>query len=172
MPGPFPKFPEQRRNRTKPTRGEWINLPPLKEPVLPPARRQWSANGRRAWAAWRKDRVCALWGPSDVHFAMETARQYDSLPPNELRLRQESLGLTPRGRQNLRWRVPADATADGEQPVPVRRLRLTEKAPEPPADQGSPSARVRPGTPDTGSRRAHLLDKSSGEPRHSDPPTG
>ena len=133
MPGPFPKFPEQRRNRAKPARGEWIDLPSLPTPVIPEESRSWSPNARRAWRAWRADRVSALWSPADLHFARELARLYDELPPNEVRLRLEALGLTPHGRQSLRWRVPAADTGEtgGERPAPVRRLRLTEKRDDP-----------------------------------------
>jgi hypothetical protein len=125
--GPAPKLPGERRRHGAPARGEWTDLPVLTEPVLPAADRSWGANARRAWNAWRRDSVTAMWSPADVHYAKELARLYDDLAPGEQRLRLDGLGLSPVGRRNLRWRSATEVPVVAEQPAPVRRLRLTER---------------------------------------------
>ena len=128
--GPAPKSPGQRRRFNQPARSEWIDLEPLSKPVLPPGRGEWGENAKRAWAAWRQDPVTTQWGPADVLFAMELCRLYDQLPAGEARLRADSLGLSPKGKRDLRWRTPQEVKAIAEQ-APVRRLRLTEKPDDP-----------------------------------------
>ena len=128
--GPAPKPSSQRRRHGQPLRSEWVQLEPLVDPVLPPAKREWGDNAKRAWAAWRQDPVTAQWGPADVFFAMEICRLFDELPASELRLRCDNVGVTPKGKRDLRWRTPEEAETIAKQ-APVRRLRLTEKRDDP-----------------------------------------
>lgn len=88
-------------------RGEWVDLEPLAKPVLPGARREWSESARRLWRAWRKDPVTVQWTLADVAFAFELAARFEKLAPSEQRLRMDGLGLTPKGKRDLRWRPPA-----------------------------------------------------------------
>src|SRR4051812_49436060 len=94
--GPAPKPREQRRNRSKPQRGEWVDLEPLEKPVLPAADRSWSLAVKALWLAWRSDPVTSQYGPADLAAVRELARQYEDLKPNEQRLRMDGLGLTPK----------------------------------------------------------------------------
>jgi hypothetical protein len=126
MPGVAPKLPEQRRRYNQPARAEWVELKPLEQPVLPAANRDWSANARRAWMAWRRDPVTTQWGPADVQYARELARLYDKLPYHEQRLRMGELGLSPKGKRDLRWRTPEEVKTIAEQ-APVKRLRVVEQ---------------------------------------------
>jgi hypothetical protein len=143
--GPAPK--ENRRRRNVPARGEWADLQPLDKPVLPvlpkasPLRHPetdadigWPVETRDLWNAWRRDPVTSQWSPADVAYAFDTIRIHAVAPwkmANEIRLRMDALGLTPKGKRDLRWRVAADGDErEDEKPklAPVRRLRAVDPA--------------------------------------------
>lgn len=137
--GPAPKPPEQRRRRNKPERGEWTDLPVVVEPVLPeiPSRARgtgrWHPRTVRAWAAWRLDPATTQYGPAEISAAEELAFVHHDAccgdeKMSEVRLRMDALGLSAKGKRDLRWRAPTETaiTEPGEeQPklAPVRRLR-------------------------------------------------
>lgn len=122
MSGPAPKDAGSRRRRNAPAGGEWADLPELDRPVLPalprrPKKDPWSPRVRAMWNAWRRDPATGCFGPADIEYAIDTAylaecqaRQPTSSLAGELRLRMDGMGLTPKGRQNLRLRFapPAD----------------------------------------------------------------
>lgn len=143
--GRVPKPPEQRRNHHPPRAGEWIMLPELAEPVLPPlpargrGAGRWSARTRAAWRAWRADPVTALYGPADVQLAVDLAWLYEDWVREptatlaaELRQLRDSLGLSPKGRQDRRWRLgppaPIVELDDARQRRNRRRLRAVDPA--------------------------------------------
>jgi hypothetical protein len=117
--GPAPKDPSQRRRGQAPGRGEWVDLPPLEKPVLPDlpplgGRRKWSTRTLASWDAWRVDPATALYGPAEIAAAVELAYVMESMVRGEenaaeVRLRADGLGLTAKGKRDLRWRAP-----DGE----------------------------------------------------------
>lgn len=83
-------------------------------PELPPrdGEEGWSPTTLLMWEAWRQDPVTAQWSPSDVAYALDTIRLYEGMTPsgaNEVRIRMDGLGLTPKGKRDLRWRVPQPA---------------------------------------------------------------
>lgn len=137
--GPAPKEAGRRR-RNEPTRGDWVDLPPIEAPVLPELPRlvndmdeplEWRAATVATWAAWRSDPVSAQWSPSDVAYALDTIRLHNfmtSTTASEVRLRMDALGLTPKGKRDLRWRITAEpVAADVAPPVAeVRRLRAVD----------------------------------------------
>lgn len=126
MPGPVSKDRSQRRRRNEPARGEWIDLVPLEKPVLPVAKRDWPATGRAMWNAWRKDPTSGLWGASEVALAADTARLWEELPPASALRRLDGLGLTLKGKRDLRLRLPAETEKVLEasaRVAEVRRLR-------------------------------------------------
>jgi hypothetical protein len=115
--GPAPKDPRERRNTTKPQRGEWIDIdattiakpvlpvvPPFKRPFVP-----WRYKARQVWAAWRNDPVTGYWTDSDIAYALSTLELYDvedwTVNAAEIRLREDRLALTPRGKRDLRFRI-------------------------------------------------------------------
>lgn len=148
--GPAPKDPAQRRRRNEPARGEWIDLPELEKPVLPTlprrgARGGWSARTRTAWAQWRRDPATAMFGPSEIAAAIDLAYLHhdwsrgESKLAAEIRIRMDGLGLTPKGKRDLRWRVPPpalvlklDEARQERTPASKRRLRAVD----PPAAGG------------------------------------
>ena len=119
MPGPAPKHPLARRRRNAPAGGEWVDPPPLDKPVLqalPPRSGEgdWSKWARDVWESWRQDAATAQWTSADVHYALDTLTLIDACACKprtafaaEIRLRMDGLGLTPKGRRNLRWRLVA-----------------------------------------------------------------
>ena len=128
--GPAPK--EGRRRRNVPARGEWVDLAPLEEPVLPSlppldGDEVWAASTVGMWEAWRSDPVSGQWSPADVAFALDTIRLHNlGLPSSmsEIRLRMDSLGLTPKGKRDLRWRIGGvKVEAPAGRLVEPRRLR-------------------------------------------------
>jgi hypothetical protein len=93
---------------------------------------------KRLWKAWRQDPVTQMYGSSDLAAIYDLADQFERIKESEQRLRMESLGLTPKGRQDRRWRPmsesPAGGTVDeggeGPQPQGATVTRLHVVAPE------------------------------------------
>jgi hypothetical protein len=119
MPGPAPADPSRRRRRNTPARGEWVDLDLLVAPVLGDLPcGDWHPRTRALWDAWRADPVTATWTPADCGAAVELAHLVDlvvrgrsKLAP-EMRLRMDGLGLTAKGRRDLRLRTPSEPTRD------------------------------------------------------------
>lgn len=138
--GPAPKDAAARRRRNQPERGDWQTLRPLERPALEPlpvldGEDLWSARTAETWEAWREDPVTATWSPADRAYAMDTilihqmvyGPEGDMARANELRLRMDSLGLTPKGKRDLRYRLPAvdedeDTDAGGKGAKTRRRV--------------------------------------------------
>ncbi len=104
-----------------PAGGEWVDLAPLETPVLPSLPRRarghgpWSEATRRLWRAWRADPSTGQYTPADIAYALDTIRlaeechrQPTAALSGEVRVRMDGLGLTPKGRRNLRWRAVAE----------------------------------------------------------------
>jgi hypothetical protein len=139
--GPSPKAPEQRRRRNAPSGGEWIDLPPVPKPAkdkpLPALPKRpahlgpWSARTRAAWAAWREDPATTQYTSGDVAAAIELAwlfedcvRSPTSRLASEIRLRTDGLGLSAKGKRDLRWRASAPRhVAEIPDEVAVARAR-------------------------------------------------
>lgn len=133
--GPAPK--PNRRRRNKPERGDWVELQPLERPVLPELPKlqgeEWNPVSVATWEAWRASPVSGVWGPEDIAFALDTILLHNRMTPsnaNEVRLRMDALGLTPKGKRDLRWRLPGDPASEKQDELPklaeVRRLRALD----------------------------------------------
>jgi hypothetical protein len=128
--GAAAKQPGQRRRYNQPLRGEWVDLPPLSEPVLPVYPAQWVGEQvipRYVWDLWRQDPVTSQWTPADLAVALEMGSRYYELADSERRLIQTSLGLNAKGRRDLRWRTQLEAKQQVEanaKTAQLRRLRL------------------------------------------------
>jgi hypothetical protein len=125
--GPAPKNPDERARSNVPDRGEWSDLPPLTKPVLPalPKRTRaegpWSSRTTRAWKAWRADWVTGAYGPAEVAQAVELAYLYEDAVRDpraawwaEVRQWMDRLGLTMKGKRDLRLRQASGETAKFE----------------------------------------------------------
>lgn len=144
--GPAPKPKGQRVNRVEPQRGEWVSLAALAAPVLPEldSVRSWHPRTEALWAAWRDDPATGMYGPAEVAAVVELAwlveefvsgnvwvdgedkdAARERVTAGELRLRMDGLGLSAKGKRELRWIPPARDVAVPEQaePAVVRNLR-------------------------------------------------
>jgi hypothetical protein len=106
MPGVAPKFPEQRRRRNAPERGEWVDLEPLEEPILGPFDRSFMTVRERMWNGWRNDPVTSQYGVSDIEAIYDLAAEWGDMGYADRDRRLNWLGLTPKGKRDLRWRTP------------------------------------------------------------------
>lgn len=128
MAGMGPAPAESRRRSNVPARGEWVDLPPLEAPVLEElAGGEWSVEALELWAAWRADPVTAEWSVADVAYARATIRMVSGgrTAPNEIRLRMDGLGLTPKGKRDLRWRV--GGAVEAVKPKPRRSAAASSR---------------------------------------------
>jgi hypothetical protein len=138
--GPAPKPKDQRRRTNAPTRGEWVDLPAVATPTLPELPKRPRGAGRwhprtvAAWEAWRQDPASTQYGSAEVSAALELAWLHhesimDGEPKaSEIRLRMDGLGLTAKGKRDLRWRAPTEHAAEEVKPerersAEVRQLR-------------------------------------------------
>ncbi len=115
MAGHGPAPAEKRRRRNEPARGEWVDLPPLEGPILPELPEiegGWRIDTLAAWEAWRSDPVTSQYSPADIAYALDTIKLHQVMTAqsaSEVRLRMDALGLTPKGKRDLRWRVTEEA---------------------------------------------------------------
>lgn len=147
--GPAPKAPAERRNHHEPQRGDWtLLLPPTrKPPALPPrgkTRGIWSARTRAGWKAWWSDPASTQWSEADRELVLHLADVYEEWIRTgtasfaaEVRQLRDHLGLTPKGRQDRRWKIvtadviPLEQPRDDAPPAPPskrRRLRAVDPA--------------------------------------------
>lgn len=124
--GPAPKDPSQRRRYNQPARGEWVDLEPLAAPILPEAG-DWSGRVKRLWDAWREDPVTSQYGPADLAAVWDLADQFEGLSETTQTARLDRLGLTPKGKRDLRWRTVAEAETVAKQGATVHRLKVVAK---------------------------------------------
>lgn len=90
-----------------------------------------------AWELWFQSWWSSYWTPEDLPVLALTIGLYDSvlrnaIGPEKLTPYLDRLGITPKGRQDLRWteRVPDAPKAKDEKPtdeVAARRARLAER---------------------------------------------
>jgi hypothetical protein len=115
--GPAPKLPEQRRHRAEPQRGEWVTLPRERRevPDLPPG--EWHDRAAAAWSHWWSDPAATQWSDSQFDELVALLALSDEFWQGnrtraaEMRLRMDGLGLTLKGKRDLRWRAPDDDEA-------------------------------------------------------------
>ena len=136
--GPAPKDPDERARTNAPERGEWRTLPPLTKPVLPtlPKRSRgegpWSPRTRAAWSSWRKDSVTQVYGPAEISMALEAIYLHEEMvrdpkPTRSAELRQwlDRLGLSLKGKRDLRFRIAETEVKSA--PKPPKRSSSRER---------------------------------------------
>lgn len=122
-----PKDPSQRAGTAVPKRGEWESIPRENlepAPELPARESGWSERTRLAWRAWWRDPASTQWTPADRDNVLYLAELFDLgsvTIANELRLRMDGLGLTQKGKRDLRWRIEETPT----EVAPARKKRAS-----------------------------------------------
>ena len=127
-----PKSPDQRRNRVAPARGEWVDIAPRDGEIPPLPDGDWHPRAARSWALWWSDPAASQWTQAQEAEVVELLALTDDFwrgataRANEMRLRADGLGLTQKGKRDLRWRVivPEAAQVDQPKPAAARRARL------------------------------------------------
>jgi hypothetical protein len=81
------------------------------------------------WEAWMWSPETLTYGVADIAYICELGHKYARLQPGEQRLRMDALGLTPKGKRDLRLRTPLDREMQ-EKAVALnadmrRKLRVT-----------------------------------------------
>lgn len=134
-PGPAPKDPSQRRRRNAPARGEWVDLPELTKPVLPELPEgDWSKRTQEAWALWRSDPATSQYSSAGIAQAINLLHLFEGWVRgdekySEVRLTMDGLGLTPKGKRDLRWRAPQETKDEPqrERPASTQRVKIAAK---------------------------------------------
>jgi len=143
VPGPPPKSARRRRN--EPASGDWVEIRAPKRRRVPrlPARGRgqgrWSPRTTRAWRAWWTDPVSTRWGDADRDLVLHLADVYEhwireptASIAAEVRQLRDNLGLSPKGRQDRRWRlmqadvVELDERRDSDRRSSRERLRAID----------------------------------------------
>src|SRR3954451_12612547 len=108
--GPALKPKEQRINRHPPRAGEWVDIDPPDERQLPELEdtdeRVWTQRQRMLWEVWAWSAEATQWNPADVLYALDLLVMMDNTPVTlvaEVRIRMTCLGLSPKGKRDLRW---------------------------------------------------------------------
>ena len=130
MPGPTPKAPGERRRYNQPARGEWVDLEPLEAPVLPEFEPTFQMP-KRMWNAWRQDPITSQYGETDIAAAVWLAEEFRDLPPAQCVALMDKLGMTPKGKRDLRWRTPNEVKTirKAEEKANVTKLRAVGNKP-------------------------------------------
>lgn len=130
--GPAPKHPDRRVNRAPKARGEWVVLPDtkIKRPALPrpTPKGGWSEAAKREWDRFWASPMANMWDESDMGLVEQLlwlVDQFWDKPTaslnKEIRQLRDYLGLTPKGRQDRRWKLPDEW--EGEPPKPALELK-------------------------------------------------
>ena len=78
------------------------------------------------WRAWRADPVTSQYGPADIAAICYLAEHFHALSDTSRWAAMDRLGLTPKGKRDLRWRTPQEVKTIAAQ-APVKRLRVVER---------------------------------------------
>ncbi|MEX2621157.1 MAG: hypothetical protein WD250_13170 [Egibacteraceae bacterium] len=132
---------EERRNPSDvPIRGEWKAAPGVgwQHGEVPPPPAGLLKASRQAWQAWMGGWFAAFWTPDDLPALRHLVRLYDQVErgefhrAGELRLLMDTYGATPKGRQDRRWKPPAEERPPGTPSAPrYGHLRPVEQGETP-----------------------------------------
>ena len=145
--GAAPKHPDQRRNRNPKRQGDWTVLPKARRKgAIPSTKGYGFSKQTQAWwnQIWRSPQS-TQWTEDDIPALVELALLRERLLDGkisvaaEVRQRSDQFGLTPKGRQQLRWVITEeDAVRAGvADEVSLQRNRRRLKAVDPDALAGS-----------------------------------
>lgn len=128
-----PKAPDQRRNKAAPQRGEWIDISRRDGEIPPLPDGDWHPRAARSWGLWWSDPAASQWTDAQEGEVVELLMLTDEFwrgataRANEMRLRADGLGLTQKGKRDLRWKVAEGEPATVATPPKAaesRRARL------------------------------------------------
>lgn len=132
--GPAPA--ENRRRRNEPARGDWKPAEGVgwQHGPTPKAPQGLMKASKDAWKTWMGSWIAAHWTPEDLPGLRQLVRLYDQVErgefqrSSELRLQMDTFGLTPKGRQDRRWKPPAkdEGTQPKSQPTSGRYGHLRD----------------------------------------------
>ena len=123
MPGPPPKKDSERRRRNQPAR-PWQPSPGVgwqHSEKIPKAPVGLMAESRKAWKLWFESWWASNWELGDLPQLQLAIRLHDQVGRGDTSAMAkftpiaDGLGLTPKGRGNLRWAPPASMTEEEEQ---------------------------------------------------------
>lgn len=145
--GSAPKDPTLRQRRNAPMRGDWLVLPEVVDPVpdMPARDGGWLPQVEEAWRSWWSDPASTQWGPAQQNAVLELLVLTSAFwggeikVANEMRLRQDALGLTEKGKRDLRWRLP---TVDEEERAGAGPAKRARKSTAKKAAKPDPYAKV------------------------------
>lgn len=88
---------------------------------------------KRAWELWMTAWWASFWAPADLPLLRLAIIQYDGVRRGEVDVAKllpllDRLGLTPKGRQDLRWQPPKDASSEASAPAAVDDLASRREA--------------------------------------------
>jgi hypothetical protein len=136
--GPAPKPREQRRDRHKKQAGDWVQLPPegYQGPIPSLSELGLSKFTHEWWNTIWRSPMATQWAEGDVPALKELAMLREQLLDGkmsvaaEVRLRSDSFGLTPAGRQQRRWMITEEdqerARVKKSTEASLRRLRAVD----------------------------------------------
>lgn len=127
--GPVPKPADQRRNHSKPRRGEWRASPGIgwQHGPIPPTPQGLTEASEVAWDVWFQAWFAAFWTPGDLPALTVTIRLFDEVARGrfvraaELRMWLDSYGVTKKGQQDRRWAPPIEDSQLGPASTPSGR---------------------------------------------------
>lgn len=125
--GPAPKKKQNRSNRHKPQRGEWVRLPaePYDGPTpnLPRVKGGLLKATKDTWKIWWSSPMAHKWTESDwpvlqqlivmtdkITRALNSGEFYTGFASmvTEARYLRDQLGISEKGRRDLRWELPGE----------------------------------------------------------------
>lgn len=103
-----------RRRTNEPGRGEWIAASHTgwQHGAMPSPPKGLLKSSRDAWVTWLGAWYAAHWRPEDLPSLRQVIRLYDQVErgefqrSGELRLAQDTWGISPKGQQDRRWVAP------------------------------------------------------------------
>lgn len=117
MAGRGPAPADERRPRSKPPeRGGWRHAPGVgwQHGDVPKPPSGILKASKATWDTWFAAWYAGFWGVEDVPVLRQMIRLYDACERgelqrhSELRLAMDTMGITPKGQQDRRWRPPLE----------------------------------------------------------------
>lgn len=138
MPGRGAAPKAERRTRTKPLLGLPVDAPGVgwQHGAVPSPPDGLMPASIEAWGTWMGAWFAAFWAPEDLPMLRRLITLFDLVERGEhhrsaeLRMLADTMGVTPKGQQDRRWKRPEQQAAPtkpaGAVPEQYRHLRVAE----------------------------------------------